>query len=397
MATPFIFVEDTTQLTFTNLNKLTDMGAQNWLRNPSFEDWTTAISPAVAQPDGWTWTDGTSGTLSEETTTIKHGLSSAKIVKSAVGSLTKLEQTTTAGTYAQGLTFTFGAWVWCNTASRMNVRISDGVGTTDSAAHTGSSSWEWLAVTRTCDGSATELTCGVEITSGGGEVTGYIDGAMLVGGEVDIPFAPSVGAEFVFNPYDDTLLDQSGAKVSTTAYTAIDVPSVTSGWCDDGTIAVLLRVAVTDTAFRKQFAWGAASVSDGDTIAHGLPTTPTAAFLTSSDASHNAAVEGLDGTNITVGLHDMGDSPVTTPNETVYWHAYLTTAQDSYLNLRKKDETDADKIMFLRPMNDSATYWIERQVWVALDSGGEFEWSVTTPGTSTFAAIIRAFGYLRPV
>jgi hypothetical protein len=365
MATPFIFVEDTTQLTFTNLNKLTDMGAQNWLRNPSFEDWTTAISPAVAQPDGWTWTDGTSGTLSEETTTIKHGLSSAKIVKSAVGSLTKLEQTTTAGTYAQGLTFTFGAWVWCNTASRMNVRISDGVGTTDSAAHTGSSSWEWLAVTRTCDGSATELTCGVEITSGGGEVTGYIDGAMLVGGEVDIPFAPSVGAEFVFNPYDDTLLDQSGAKVSTTAYTAIDVPSVTSGWCDDGTIAVL--------------------------------STPTAAFLTSSDASHNAAVEGLDGTNITVGLHDMGDSPVTTPNETVYWHAYLTTAQDSFLNLRKKDETDADKIMFLRPMNDSATYWIERQVWVALDSGGEFEWSVTTPGTSTFAAIIRAFGYLRPV
>jgi hypothetical protein len=397
MATPFSFVLETTQLTFTNLNKLTDMGAQNWLRNASFEDWTT---DTTVIPDGWTWTDGTSGTLTEETTTIKHGLSSAKIVKTAVGSLTKLEQTTTAGTYAQGLTFTFGAWVWCNTASRMNVRISDGVGTTDSAAHTGSSSWEWLAVTRTCDGSATELTCGVEITSGGGTVTGYIDGAMLVGGEVDIPFAPSVGAEFVFNPYDDTLLDQSGAKVSTTAYTAIDVPSVTSGWCDDGTIAVLLRVAVTDTAFRKQYAWGTATGTSPISVSHGLPATPTTCVATVLEDTNGyyATVSDIGASTFNVRTWSAAASELTTtPTETVHWHAYLSTAQDSYLNLRKKDESDADKIMFLRPMNDDATYWIERQVWVALDSGGEFEWSVTTPGTSTFAAIIRAFGYLRPV
>jgi hypothetical protein len=65
---------------------------------------------------------------------------------------------------------------------------------------------------------------------------------------------------------------------------------------------------------------GNASVSDGDTIAHGLEETPEFVNLTAAADGHIAVATAIDGTNITVGLHDDGGNAVTS-DETVYWEA----------------------------------------------------------------------------
>ena len=65
---------------------------------------------------------------------------------------------------------------------------------------------------------------------------------------------------------------------------------------------------------------GTASVSDGDTIAHGLVSAPTYVNLTSSNADHIVSVTLIDDTNITIGLKDSAGNAVTS-DETVYWEA----------------------------------------------------------------------------
>lgn len=68
--------------------------------------------------------------------------------------------------------------------------------------------------------------------------------------------------------------------------------------------------------------WGSASVSDTDTIAHGLSDTPDYINLTAATDKHIAVATAVDGTNITIGLHDDTGTAVTA-DETVYWEARL--------------------------------------------------------------------------
>lgn len=65
---------------------------------------------------------------------------------------------------------------------------------------------------------------------------------------------------------------------------------------------------------------GSSLVANGDTIAHGLVSTPIMVNLTNSDANHLVAVTATDDTNITVGLKDNAGNNVNTP-ELVYWYA----------------------------------------------------------------------------
>lgn len=67
---------------------------------------------------------------------------------------------------------------------------------------------------------------------------------------------------------------------------------------------------------------GSASVSNEDTIAHGLASTPTYINLTTSNADHIASVTSVDGTDITIGLQDHDGSAVGIA-ETVYWEAEM--------------------------------------------------------------------------
>jgi len=68
-------------------------------------------------------------------------------------------------------------------------------------------------------------------------------------------------------------------------------------------------------AGKKVFA-EAVSVADGDTVDTGLSKID-AAIACSSDSAHIAAVTGISGGEITIGLADNGGSAVATP-ETVY-------------------------------------------------------------------------------
>jgi len=65
---------------------------------------------------------------------------------------------------------------------------------------------------------------------------------------------------------------------------------------------------------------GGTLVANGDTIAHGLVSTPVIVNLTVSDANHIVAVTAKDDTNITVGLKDSAGNNVNTA-ELVYWYA----------------------------------------------------------------------------
>ena len=65
---------------------------------------------------------------------------------------------------------------------------------------------------------------------------------------------------------------------------------------------------------------GTASVANGGTIAHGLAGTPTSYSVTATVAKHIAVVTAVNGTNLTIGLHDDMGNPITTA-ENVSWHA----------------------------------------------------------------------------
>lgn len=59
-------------------------------------------------------------------------------------------------------------------------------------------------------------------------------------------------------------------------------------------------------SYGQQLRWGATSVADGGTIAHGMGATPTSCLVSATTSGEFASRTGLDGTNITISLkkHD---------------------------------------------------------------------------------------------
>lgn len=64
---------------------------------------------------------------------------------------------------------------------------------------------------------------------------------------------------------------------------------------------------------------GVASVANGGTIAHGLVTTPTAYFATTTAASHIVAITGVDASNLTVSLTDEDGAGVAVAENVSWW------------------------------------------------------------------------------
>ena len=81
----------------------------------------------------------------------------------------------------RGRTVTLGAWVWCASGSKANLRILSGTGSTISTSsnHSGGSSWEWLEVTQTV---ATTSTYFIASMNSGTSTTAYFSQPMLVFG-----------------------------------------------------------------------------------------------------------------------------------------------------------------------------------------------------------------------
>jgi hypothetical protein len=122
----------------------------------------------------------------------KYGPYCAKLTGAAGGAGTLLQYVLPAASfdsYWQGQSFSMGAWVKCSSPSSARLLIYDGIGTSNSSYHSGGGAWEWLTVTRTLDGAASELTMGFETAQ---SVVSYVSGMRGVrGGTVPAGPAPS--------------------------------------------------------------------------------------------------------------------------------------------------------------------------------------------------------------
>lgn len=155
--------------------------------NPSFETWENGVSAA---PDNWSVT-GASATVAREGTIVKLGAYSAKLTRAGTDCHLSTDVYIPAhGVYTRSRTYTFGAWVYATVASRVRLRVNDGVTTTNSAYHSGGSAWEWLQVTFTTGSGITALNVGLAVDTG--DTSGYIDGATLVEGQRAGNFQPQV-------------------------------------------------------------------------------------------------------------------------------------------------------------------------------------------------------------
>lgn len=142
----------------------------------SVEDWSNGDSVA---PIGWTMT-GTAGSVAKESTIIKQGLYSMKIISGASSTYAAEYSLTNYDEY-RGRTITFGMWVYCAIASKARIYIDDGVTPVYSSYHTGSGSWEWLEVEIQVSSSNTELTFGAQVASS--TITAYFDQGVAIIGE----------------------------------------------------------------------------------------------------------------------------------------------------------------------------------------------------------------------
>ena len=106
----------------------------NWLKDGSFERWTTSTNLTD-------WTE-TTVTATQTTTSpyYKHGLTSAKL-STAAGKLTQGITNFDDLKRLQGKNVTFTIQGWCNTASCLRIAIYDGTTRTYSSYHDGNSAW----------------------------------------------------------------------------------------------------------------------------------------------------------------------------------------------------------------------------------------------------------------
>jgi hypothetical protein len=136
----------------------------------------------------------------------KVGKFCAKVTGSgATATLTQqLLTTTTYDDHLDALTISYGAWVRCVSGSSAKLVIDDGAATTSSAFHTGSSTWEWLTVSRSLSASATKLAAQLSVVSG---VSAHFSGPTMTVGEVAPGYYVSAPVTYgtIFLPSGGTL------------------------------------------------------------------------------------------------------------------------------------------------------------------------------------------------
>lgn len=151
-------------------------------------------------PDGWTLT-GAGGTVERDTTSgeTQHKFASAKMT-AAADTATDLAQSitlsATQNARLRGRTVTLSARVYSATASRVFLRLDDGVKTQDSPQHPGDSAFQTLVVTMTLDSAATKIECSLEISSGA-SISAIIDMAKLEEGNQATTFVENLRDAFV--------------------------------------------------------------------------------------------------------------------------------------------------------------------------------------------------------
>lgn len=173
-----------------NYDWLTSILVGNLTTNGDFETWalgtsftnpgdsTNILTPWVYRKSG---TSAPDANVSRESTNKDTGSYSVKIDVTSAGSansLIALQENVVSAAYIPGQNL---ATVWrikTTTASKVRLKISDGISTAYSEYHTGSGTFETLVAVLTADAAATTVTVQMEMTA---DFTGqvYLDGATL--------------------------------------------------------------------------------------------------------------------------------------------------------------------------------------------------------------------------
>lgn len=164
----------------------------NLIKNGSFEFWNGA---SASDPPNW---DGGGGgqSVAKDTTAanVRDGSTSFDLTNAAGATAAQTQTLTISATVNpkwRGAYITMSAWVKASTASRVFIRLGDGLGTSDSDFHSGSGAFELLTVTRLLDVAATSLAVGLRIATGGA-ITATFDSVMVVFGQTPVSFSPHI-------------------------------------------------------------------------------------------------------------------------------------------------------------------------------------------------------------
>jgi hypothetical protein len=150
----------------------------NWLRDGSFERWTTSTNPT-----DWT-VDTVTATQTTSSPYYKHGSTSVKL-DTAAGKITQSITDFDDLKYLAGKSVTFTIQGWCDTASCLRIAVYDGSTRTYSSYHDGDSAWtqdnprnDDMYVTVQIDDNPTEVTFEIyhDVAAG----TSYADDARVI-------------------------------------------------------------------------------------------------------------------------------------------------------------------------------------------------------------------------
>lgn len=153
------------------------VNSANLVINGAFDNF-----PVSPTPSNWTVEGG--GVEAEDTTNVRVGASAYEITSDADGSASR--QTVystidgTENSYWRGRIVTLTAQVYATVASNARIQVDDGISTSESSYHTGTTGFEELKVAHTIDSSATKLD--VVLLVDGNVLTATFDAVRLNNG-----------------------------------------------------------------------------------------------------------------------------------------------------------------------------------------------------------------------
>lgn len=174
-----------------NLDYLDAIARGTFISNPGFELWTAAtsfVNPAdnASIADSWKWrksgTTAPIATISRDAVNKDTGSYAIKIDVTTAGSsdsIAEVQQQHSNYAVFAGLTMLLGARVKASTASKVRLKITDGVTTAYSAYHSGGGSWESLYVVLNVSSSLTQLYSSIEIEPADFTGQAYADSVFL--------------------------------------------------------------------------------------------------------------------------------------------------------------------------------------------------------------------------
>lgn len=195
-----------------------NLAPHNLIRNGDMEEFISG-TPAY-------WTLAGAGAACTSDATAKRGSYSAKVTYGAAPAY--IEQAAVDVVFTKGRTAKAWVWVKCSTPNVARIEIADGVGTTQSAYHTGGGAWELLSVEHDVAAGATTLKLRLRVEAAGNalfDVASLVDFYEIRGHLPDPSMFndAAAGAWVIFSGSDGTI----AASYNITSVTRDDVGKYT--------------------------------------------------------------------------------------------------------------------------------------------------------------------------